>query len=150
MGHITAQAVRKDLSRAGFITNDEKSVWEPTQTLNCLGITWNSVLGTLKIVNRRITKILCTIDQIIDADFMVSARRLGFAKSRPAARRPTAHGPRPAAHLFKVRGPRFPRFVVSAILPRMPRCASAACDWYKMDDGEFGFVLQFQSIRFTD
>ena len=89
----------------------------------------------------------------------------GFAKSRPAARRPTAHGPRPggprptahgprptahgprpAAHLFKVRGPRFPRFVVSAILPRMPRCASAACDWYKMDDGEFGFVLQFQSI----
>ena len=73
---ITAQAVRKDLSSAGFITNDEKSVWEPTQTLNWLGITWNSVLGTLKIVDRRITKILCTIDQIIDANFMVSARRL--------------------------------------------------------------------------
>ena len=73
---ITAKAVRKDLSPAGFITNDEKSVWEPTQTLNWLGITWNSVLGTLKIVDRRITKILCTIDQIIDADFMVSARRL--------------------------------------------------------------------------
>ena len=75
---ITAQAVRKDLSRAGFITNDEKSVWEPTQTLNWLGITWNSVLGTLKIVDRRITKILCTIDQIIDADFMVSARLASF------------------------------------------------------------------------
>ena len=73
---ITAQAVRKDLSSAGFITNDEKSVWEPTQTLNWLGITWNSVLGTLKIVDRRVTKILCTIDQIIDANFMVSARRL--------------------------------------------------------------------------
>ena len=72
---ITAQAVRKDLSRAGFITNDE-SIWEPTQTINWLGITWNSVLGTLKLVDRRITKILCTIDQIIDADFMVSARRL--------------------------------------------------------------------------
>ena len=31
---ITAQAVRKDLASAGFITNDEKSVWEPTQNLN--------------------------------------------------------------------------------------------------------------------
>ena len=79
---ITAQAVRKKLSCAGFKTNGEKSVWEPTQTLNWLGITWNSVLGTLKIVDRRITKILCTIDQIIDADFMVSAIRLALFKGQ--------------------------------------------------------------------
>ena len=73
---ITAQAVRKDLACAGFITNDEKSVWEPTQNLNWLGIAWNSALGTLEIIDRRITKILNTIDQIIDADYVVSARRL--------------------------------------------------------------------------
>ena len=30
----TAQAVRNDLGSAGFIVNDEKSVWEPTQVLN--------------------------------------------------------------------------------------------------------------------
>ena len=73
---ITAQAVRKDLASAGFITNDEKSVWEPTQNLNWLGIAWNWALGTLEIIDRRITKILNTIDQIIDADYVVSARRL--------------------------------------------------------------------------
>ena len=65
--HATAQAVRNDLDSAGFIVNDEKSVWEPSQVLNWLGITWNSILGTLKIVDRRITNILNTIDHIINA-----------------------------------------------------------------------------------
>ena len=63
-------------SRISSIINDEKSVWEPTQNLNWLGIAWNSALGTLEIIDRRITKILNTIDQIIDADYVVSARRL--------------------------------------------------------------------------
>ena len=40
----TALAIRNDLGSAGFIVNDEKSVWEPTQVLNWLGITWNSIL----------------------------------------------------------------------------------------------------------
>jgi hypothetical protein len=74
--HITAQAVKKDLASAGFITIDEKSVWVPTQVLNWLGSTWNLVLGTLKIVQRRTTKILYTIEQIIDGEFVVSARNL--------------------------------------------------------------------------
>ena len=72
----TALAVRNDLGSAGFIVNDEKSVWEPTQVLNWLGITWNSILGTLKIVDRRITKILNTIDHIINANVLVSIRTL--------------------------------------------------------------------------
>ena len=45
---------------------EEKSVWEPTQVLDWLGITWNSALGTLKIVERRIVKIINTIDHIIE------------------------------------------------------------------------------------
>ena len=69
--HATTQAVRNGLSSAGFIANDEKSVWAPTQVLDRLGVTWNSILGTLKIVDRRITKILKTIDHIISANFMV-------------------------------------------------------------------------------
>ena len=64
------------MSSEGFIANDEKSVWEPTQVLDWLGLTWNSILGTLKIVDRRITKILKTIDYIINSNFMVSARSL--------------------------------------------------------------------------
>ena len=74
--HATARAVRNDLSSAGFIANDEKSVWEPTQVLDWLGLTWNSIMGTLKIVDRRITKILKTIDHIINSNFKVSARSL--------------------------------------------------------------------------
>ena len=64
------------MSNAGFVINEEKSLWEPTQVLDWLGITWNSLLGTLKIVDRRITKIVDTIDRIIEADFKVSAGEL--------------------------------------------------------------------------
>ena len=71
---IKALAVRGDLYNAGFVVNEDKSVWEPTQVLDWLGITWNSALGTLKIVERRIVKIINTIDHIIEADFKVSAR----------------------------------------------------------------------------
>ena len=74
---IKAQAVSGDLYNAGFVVNEDKSVWEPTQVLDWLGITWNSALGTLKIVERRIVKIINgTIDHIIEADFKVSTREL--------------------------------------------------------------------------
>ena len=80
---IEARAVRRRgwgwggcITRAGFVINREKSVWEPTQLLDWLGITWNSALGTLKIVERRIVKIINTIDHIIEADLKVSARVL--------------------------------------------------------------------------
>ena len=51
-------------------------MWEPSQVLDWLGITWNSLLSTLKIVDRRITRITNTIDRIIEADFKISAREL--------------------------------------------------------------------------
>ena len=73
---VKAQSVRQDLYSAGFVINEEKSVWEPSQVLDWLGITWNSLLGTLKIADRRITKITNTIDRIIEADFKISAREL--------------------------------------------------------------------------
>ena len=73
---IKAKAVSADLYNAGFVINKEKSVWEPTQLLHWLGITWNSAQGTLEIVERRIVKITNTIDHIIVADMKVSARVL--------------------------------------------------------------------------
>ena len=62
--------------KAGFVINREKSVWEPTQLLDWLGISWNFALGTLKIVETRIVKIINTINHIIEADLKVSARVL--------------------------------------------------------------------------
>ena len=73
---IVADAVRTDLFKAGFVTNEDKSVWIPSQRLDWLGITWDSASGTIEIVDRRVTKITSTIDSIIDSDFVLSARRL--------------------------------------------------------------------------
>jgi len=63
---IVADAVRTDVFEAGFVTNEDKSVWTPCQRLDWLGITWD----------RRVAKITSTIDSIIDSDFVLSARRL--------------------------------------------------------------------------
>ena len=74
---VVANAVRADLSKAGFvITNEDKSVWIPCQRLDWLGITWDSARGTIEIVDRRVVKITNTIVSIIASDFVLSARRL--------------------------------------------------------------------------
>ena len=50
---IVADAVRADLSKTGFVTNEGKSVWIPCQRLDWLGITLGSARGTIEIVDRR-------------------------------------------------------------------------------------------------
>lgn len=64
---IVADAVRTDLFEAGFVTNEDKSVWTPCQRLDGFGITWDSASGTIEIVDRRVVKITSTIDSIIDS-----------------------------------------------------------------------------------
>ena len=73
---VVANAVRADLSKAGFVINEDKSVWIPCQRLDWLGITWDSARGTIEIVDRRVVKITNTIDSIIASDFVLSARTL--------------------------------------------------------------------------
>ena len=73
---VVANAVRADLSEAGFVTNEDKSVWIPCQRFYWLGITWDSARGTIEIVDRRVVKITNTIVSIIASDFVLSARRL--------------------------------------------------------------------------
>ena len=69
---VVANAVRADLSKAGFVTNEDKSVWIPCQRLHWLG----SARGTIEIVHRRVVKITNTIDSIIASDFVLSTIRL--------------------------------------------------------------------------
>ena len=40
----------------GFIVADEKSVWQPTQVIEWLGLTWDVKAGTLAISDKRISK----------------------------------------------------------------------------------------------
>ena len=51
-------------------------MWEPCQRIDWLGLTWDSALGTIEIVDRRCAKILATIDSIVDSGFVFSARNL--------------------------------------------------------------------------
>ena len=44
-----SKAVKTDVGEAGFITNDEKSIWEPCQRIDWLGLTWDSARGTIEI-----------------------------------------------------------------------------------------------------
>ena len=69
-----SKAVKTDLGEAGFITNDEKSIWEPCKRIDWLGLTWDSARETIEIVDRRCGKILRTIDSIVDSGFFISAR----------------------------------------------------------------------------
>ena len=54
---VVANAVRADLFKAGFVTNEDKSVWIPSHRLDWLGITWDSVRGTIEIVDRRVVRV---------------------------------------------------------------------------------------------
>ena len=68
--------VRHDLIHAGFIPNSEKSIWTPVQSLNWLGISWDSEIGCISITDRRIIDILSTIDSILSFLPRISARKL--------------------------------------------------------------------------
>jgi hypothetical protein len=47
MTKIVVKKFRKDLVSAGFIVNDEKSVWEPIQRLEWLGFIWDLRQGSI-------------------------------------------------------------------------------------------------------
>ena len=49
--------VRQDLMRAGVVWNVNKSCWLPRKSLEWVGYVWDSQMGTLKIREKRITKL---------------------------------------------------------------------------------------------
>ena len=69
-----AREIRSDLNKAGFITNDEKSVWQPCQSITWLGLIWNTSTVTICITEQRHASITNTIENIFRKKFYVSAR----------------------------------------------------------------------------
>lgn len=45
--------VRESLAKAGFIVNDEKSIWEPSRNLTWLGLTLNFDTKVIKVTEKR-------------------------------------------------------------------------------------------------
>ena len=71
-----ATQVKNDLLSAGLIPNREKSVWNPVQELNWLGMVWNSSEGTIKAMNHRIDSILTSLEELITSLPNITARKL--------------------------------------------------------------------------
>ena len=54
-----------DLHAAGFIVAEEKTIWQPVQYIDWLGIRWNSVDGSISIVEKRVNKAKKSIKETI-------------------------------------------------------------------------------------
>lgn len=68
--------VQTCLSKAGFVLNQDKSIWTPVQTLEWIGLFWNSIDFSISIPDRRIVDTSNTIQSIFENLPFVSARRL--------------------------------------------------------------------------
>ena len=68
------KTVKDDLLSSGFVSNDDKSVWERCQSIIWLGIIWHSDSGAIEMSERRVAKIVSTVSSIIDFHIVISAR----------------------------------------------------------------------------
>jgi len=73
--HSASHHIRGDLYAAGFIVAEEKTIWQPVQYIDWLGIRWNSVEGCISIVDKRVEKAKKSINETIKKS-QITAREL--------------------------------------------------------------------------
>ena len=61
-----------------MLVNDEKGVWQPTQSLTWLGLNWNGDTGTISITSKRIEKVDKALRNMVSHP-KTSARKLASA-----------------------------------------------------------------------
>jgi hypothetical protein len=61
-----------------LLVNDEKCVWQPTQSLTWLGLNWNGDTGTISITSKRIEKVDKALRNLVSHP-KTSARKLPSA-----------------------------------------------------------------------
>ena len=71
----SSRVVRVTLARAGFVANSEKSLWEPAQILEWLGLEINTQEFKIKVRVKRVEKLLGSITKLKSAG-RVTARQL--------------------------------------------------------------------------
>ena len=71
-----ANFVRNSLEKAGFVINYGKSVWEPVQKLEWLGLFWDSEHFSIYIPERRINDLRCSLETLFSYLPNVTARKL--------------------------------------------------------------------------
>ena len=68
--------VRQSLNQAGFVITEDKSVWEPCQSLVWLGVEVDTKQGFFKIPDTRVASLFQTLQKIISALPYTTARTL--------------------------------------------------------------------------
>ena len=74
--------VRQSLLDAGFLLNEEKSIFKPVKTLEWLGIIWNAVDFTLSIPKRRIDDLIFSLNHAFEIFPRLTARSLAQITGR--------------------------------------------------------------------
>lgn len=62
-----SSAMQADLKLAGFLVNEEKSIWEPSQSMDWLGFSWDTVQGMLFIPQSKKDTFLTKISKAISS-----------------------------------------------------------------------------------
>ena len=57
--------VHSDLLKAGFIVNEEKSVWDPLQLMTWLGYSINTKDNIIQATDKRIKKLKAALDEVL-------------------------------------------------------------------------------------
>ena len=68
--------VKSSLKLAGFLVNESKSIFEPIQCLEWLGLIWDSKNFSINIPDRRISEALTSLESIMEKFPKFSARQL--------------------------------------------------------------------------
>ena len=78
--HLTSITVQNVLKSAGFLIAEDKCNWLPSHNVTWLGLEWNMAQGVIYVTERRITKLMNTLEVIFDKirrnKAMISARCL--------------------------------------------------------------------------
>lgn len=71
-----SQFVEKSLSDAGFLVNKEKSIFEPVQVIEWLGLIWNSLDFSISIPDRRLQDAKSSLTDLLNVFPNFTARQL--------------------------------------------------------------------------
>ena len=75
---IHSERVKNDLYRAGFVANEEKSTWLPTQILTWLGTSINLNEGHLFITEKRVSTVLNEIQSVLNRPRLTARKLAGI------------------------------------------------------------------------
>ncbi|MEW8544538.1 MAG: reverse transcriptase domain-containing protein, partial [Candidatus Thiodiazotropha sp.] len=73
---VVSNRVRSDLEKAGFVLNNEKSVWKPCFILEWLGFIWNMEKGSIEIPKLKLLNLKELIAKLLSGEIIASARCL--------------------------------------------------------------------------